>query len=380
MSKILVTKPFQAPFAEVSAEIQKAWDAAWLTNNGPLLRQLEVQMREVLGVHDCAVVGNGTIALQIALRAVEATGEIITTPFSYVATTTSILWEQATPVFVDIDPKTFNIDPAQIEAAITPKTTTILATHVFGVPCDVEAIEAIAKRHDLKVIYDAAHCFGTQYKGQSVLNYGDVSTLSMHATKLFHSVEGGAVFVNDADAEKIDAITGEVSPLRFSVDRLRNFGHYGLEKFEGIGINGKNSELHAAVGLVNLRYIDQIMDDRKRQHSGYDAGLAALDLGKPEIAAEVEWNRSYYPVVFASETEALAVMAALEQEDIFARRYFYPTLNSLEYIHTPGTTPVADHISQSILCLPLYFGLEDAQIDRISAIIVRTVEQFRAQG
>ena len=378
MSKILVTKPFQAPFAEVSAEIKKAWDAAWLTNNGPLLRQLEVQMRDALGANDCAVVGNGTIALQIALRAVEASGEIITTPFSYVATTTSIIWEQATPVFVDIDPKTFNIDPTKIEAAITPKTTTILATHVFGVPCDVEAIEAIAKRHNLKVVYDAAHCFGTKYKGQSILNYGDISTLSMHATKLFHSVEGGAVFVNDADAEKIDAITGEVSPLRFSVDRLRNFGHYGPEKFEGVGINGKNSELHAAVGLVNLRYIDEIMDDRKRQHERYDGLLAELALGKPEISEDVEWNRSYYPAVFASEAEALAVMGALAQEDIFARRYFYPTLNSFEYISTPGSTPVADHISQSILCLPLYFGLENVQIDRISAVIVSAVEQYRA--
>ena len=380
MSKILVTKPFQAPFAEVSAEIKKAWDASWLTNNGPLLRQLEVQMRDALGANDCAVVGNGTIALQIALRAVEASGEIITTPFSYVATTTSIIWEQATPVFVDIESKTFNIDPAKIEAAITPKTTTILATHVFGVPCDVEAIEAIAKRHDLKVIYDAAHCFGTKYKGQSILNYGDISTLSMHATKLFHSVEGGAVFVNDTEAQKIDAITGEVSPLRFSIDRLRNFGHYGPEKFEGIGINGKNSELHAAVGLVNLRYIDEILADRKRQHEKYDGLLAELALGKPEISENVEWNQSYYPVVFQSQEEALAVLKALEKEQVFARRYFYPALNTLKYIMEPGDTPVAAQVSKSILCLPLYFGLENQQIARICADVVATVQQFRAQN
>jgi len=378
MTNILVTKPFQAPFEEVSAQIKKAWDAEWLTNNGPMLRQLEEQMASFLGTHDCAVVGNGTIALQIALKALDVSGEVITTPFSYVATTSSIVWEHATPVFVDIDPKNFNIDPTKIEEAITPSTTAILATHVFGVPCDVEAIAEIAARHNLKVIYDGAHCFGTTYKGQSIFNYGDICTLSMHATKLFHSVEGGAIFVNDADQEKIDSISGLVSPLRFSVDRLRNFGHYGPEKFEGVGVNGKNSELHAAVGLVNLRYVEDILADRKRQHDKYNELLEELGLARPQIDPQVEWNHSYYPVVFRSEEEALAVLKELESEGVFARRYFYPALNTLKYIKSPGYTPVAAEVSKSILCLPLYYGLENQHIAGICADIVREVQSLRA--
>lgn len=380
MSNILVTKPFQAPFAEVSAEIKKAWDAEWLTNNGPMLRQLEQGIKDYLGTHDCAVVGNGTIAIQIAMHAVGAEGEIITTPFSYVATTSSIVWEGCTPVFVDIDPQTFNIDPSKIEAAITPKTTAILATHVFGVPCDVEAIAAIAEKHGLKVIYDAAHCFGSKYKGQSVLNYGDISTLSMHATKLYHSVEGGAIFVNDPDAEKVESITGMISPLRFEVDRMRNFGHYGPETFSGVGINGKNSELHAAVGLVNLRYADEILADRERQHRKYDVLLDELGLRRPMIAAEVEWNKSYYPVVFRDQEEALAVKGALEKEGIYARRYFYPALNTLKYVENPGHTPEAVAVSKSILCLPLYYGLEDSQIAQVCAEVVAATTKHRKQS
>ena len=227
MSKILVTKPFQAPYDEISAEIQRAWDSEWLTNNGPILRQLEDGMKAYLGTRDCAVVSNGTIAIQVALHALKVDGEVITTPFSYVATTSSLAWEGCTPVFVDIDPRSFNLDPSKIEAAITEKTTAILATHVFGVPCDVNAIDKVAKKHGLKVIYDAAHCFGTTIGGSSIMNYGDIATLSLHATKLFHSVEGGAIFVNDTIAQKVDSIAGEVSPLRFEVDRLRNFGHHG---------------------------------------------------------------------------------------------------------------------------------------------------------
>ena len=197
MSKILVTKPFQAPFEEITEEMQRAWDAQWLTNNGPLLKEFEAGLNAYLGTKDCAVVSNGTIAIQVALQALGIKGEVITTPFSYVATTSTIVWEGCTPVFVDIDAKTFNIDPVQIESSITEKTSAILATHVFGVPCDVEAIERIAKTHNLKVIYDAAHCFGTKINGVSIFNYGDLSTLSLHATKLMHSVEGGAIFVND---------------------------------------------------------------------------------------------------------------------------------------------------------------------------------------
>ena len=377
MSKILVTKPFQAPFEEITAEMQRAWDAQWLTNNGPLLKEFEAGLNAYLGTQDCAVVSNGTVAIQVALQALGIKGEVITTPFSYVATTSTIVWEGCTPVFVDIDAKTFNIDPVQIESAITEKTSAILATHVFGVPCDVKAIERIAKTHNLKVIYDAAHCFGTKINGVSVLNYGDLSTLSLHATKLMHSVEGGAIFVNDSSPH-VEGLTGPVSPLRYTVNRLRNFGHFGPEVFDGVGINAKNSEIHAAIGLVNLRYADEIMTDRERQHERYDQGLATLALTKPEIAENVDWNKSYYPVVFKSQEEAIHVLDGLEACRIYARRYFYPALNTLPYILRPGKTPNADAISASILCLPLYFGLEDEKITRVIEEVVRLCNEFRS--
>jgi len=210
------------------------------------------------------------------------------------------------------------------------------------------------------------------------MNYGDISTLSMHATKLFHSVEGGAIFVNDTVANKVGSIAGQVSPLRFEVDRLRNFGHHGPEVFSGVGINAKNSELHAAVGLVNLRYADKIIEDRKRQHQCYDDLLQSLLLQYPEVPENVQWNHSYYPVVFRSEAEALAVKDGLETLGIYARRYFHPALNTLNYIDLPGVTPVADQISSSILCLPLYYGLEEHKITRVSAELIRICTDFRS--
>lgn len=378
MSKILVTKPFQAPFEEVIQQLQQVWDAEWLTNNGPQLRQLEHDLGAYMGTENLAVVGNGTLAIQIALRALDLSGEIITTPFSYVATTSSIVYEGFTPVFVDIDPATFTIDPKAIEAHITEKTTAILATHIFGIPCDVEAIEALAKKHNLKVIYDAAHCFGSTYKGRSVLSYGDISTLSMHATKLFHCVEGGAIVVNDNEEAKVDSVHGWVTPLRYRVDRLRNFGHNGPEVFDGVGINAKNSEFHAAMGLVNLRYADRIMADRAHQHAVYNAALAPIDLIRPAVNEHVGWNHSYYPVVFESEEETLAVLDGLAAQEIYARRYFYPVLNSLDYITDKGHTPVAHSISTRILCLPLYWGLTDAEIERVASVIVEICQKQRA--
>lgn len=377
MSTILVTKPFQAPFEEITAEMQRAWDAEWLTNNGPLLKEFEAGLEEYLGAKECAVVSNGTVAIQVAMQALEVSGEVITTPFSYVATTSTIVWERCTPVFVDIDPKTFNIDPEQIEAAITPQTSAILATHVFGVPCDVEAIQKIADAHGLNIIYDAAHCFGSEINGQSVLNYGDISTLSLHATKLMHSVEGGAIFVND-NSTKVEEFGEFVSPLRYRINRLRNFGHFGPEVFDGVGINAKNSEMHAAIGLVNLRYAQQIMADRARQHDAYNEVLAVLELVTPEIAANVRWNKSYYPVVFRDEIEALYVKDGLEKSGILARRYFHPALNTLPYIEERGETPHAAHISSSILCLPLYFGLENGTIEHIGAEVVRLCNECRS--
>lgn len=369
-SKILVTRPFQAPFQEVVSELRRVWDNQWLTNNGPLLQELEQQLTEYLEVPEVAFVTNGTIAIQLAIKALEIEGEVITTPFSYVATTSSLVWEHCEPVFVDIDPQTFNMDPALIEAAITPKTTAILATHVFGVPCDVEAISAIAEKHGLKVIYDGAHAFGTTIEGKSLLSFGTMSTLSTHATKLFHSVEGGAVIINDTAGTEQESAGRMVCENRFKIDRARNFGHNGPENFTSVGINGKNSEFHAAVGLVNLRYISDILADRARQHAKYDEYLTEEFVQKPVIASGVNWNKSYYPVVFNSEQQALAVMDALAQEKIFARRYFYPLLSELPYITEQVDVPVAKKISDAILCLPLYYGLEDEQIERISRIVL----------
>ena len=247
---IPVTKPFIPPISEYQKLLKGIWKRNWLTNNGPLVNELEMSLKDYLAVSHFLFVSNGTVAIQLAIKALDIQDEVITTPFSYVATTSSLVWEGCTPVYVDIDPNTLNIDPMKIEAAITPKTTAILATHCFGNPCDVDAIQTVADEHGLKVIYDGAHCFGTSYKGNSIYEYGDICTASFHATKLYHTVEGGGVFTKNKEiAQKISY--------------LRNFGHDGPEKFDGFGINAKNSELHAAMGLVNLRYVNMILDRRK---------------------------------------------------------------------------------------------------------------------
>lgn len=233
---IPVTKPFLPKQADFKSYVSSIWARQWLTNNGPLVNELEIKLQQYLALPHLLYVTNGTIALQLAIQALEIKGEVITTPFSFVATTSSIVWQGCKPVFVDIDEETLNIDPDKIEAAITPRTTAILATHVFGNPCDIDAIDRIAKKHNLKVVYDAAHCFGTQYKGKSIFAYGDVSTTSFHATKLFHTIEGGAVFTQNPDILKRMAL-------------MRNFGYSGVDTFSELGTNAKNSEFHAAMGL-----------------------------------------------------------------------------------------------------------------------------------
>jgi len=340
---ILVTKPFLPPSHEYQVYLEGIWQRNHLTNNGPLVLELEKKLMEYLGMPNLLYLSNGTIAIQIAIKALGLKGEIITTPFSYVATTSSIVWEGCTPVFADINPTTFNLDPARIEEAITPRTSAILATHVYGNPCDVEAIDTIAKRHNLKVIYDAAHGFGTKYKGKSIYCYGDVSTASFHATKLFHTIEGGAVFTHDPDLLK-------------RMDYMRNFGHDGPEKFNGVGINGKNSEFHAAMGLVNLNYVDQILQVRKDQSVRYDQLLKDLPLQRLNLQPGAEFNYAYYPVIFRSEDILLKAKAALEQHDISSRRYFYPSLSGLNYVKSKPLT-VADDIARRILCLPIYHSL-----------------------
>ncbi len=333
------------------------WDRNWLTNNGPLVNELELRLKDYLGIDHLLFLGNGTIAIQIAMKALGVKGEVITTPFSYVATTSSIVWEGCVPVFCDIDPHTLNIDPGKIEEKITTNTTAILATHVYGNPCDVEAIKEIADRHNLKVIYDGAHAFGVKYKGQSVFNYGDITTASFHATKIFHTVEGGAVVTRDPK-------------LLERMARLRNFGHSGLEDFDGVGVNGKNSEFHAAMGLINLRHIDDILEVRKKQSLSYDRALAELRVTKPVIVNNADWNYSYYPVIFESEAQLNKSVKMLNENWIYPRRYFYPSLNTLNYV-AHQDAPVAEDISRRILCLPVSHDLRTEEIDFIARLLLR---------
>ena len=357
---IPVTKPFTPPIEEYKILTDGIWDRNWLTNNGPLVNELELSLKDFLGLDHLLFLSNGTIALQIAIKALELHGEIITTPFSYVATTSSIVWEGCEPVFVDIHPNSLNIDPSKIEAAITENTAAILATHVYGNPCDIDAIDKLAKKHNLKVIYDAAHCFGTTYKGKSVLEYGDISTISFHATKLFHTVEGGAVITTDPE-------------LLRKMSFLRNFGHDGPEKYSGVGINGKNSEFHAAMGLCNIKYTDEILNKRFSDHKKYDKWLLKLDLEKPLINENAKFNCAYYPVVFKTRAHCELIYAELLKNEIYARRYFYPVLSKIGYV-TDSPVPIAQDISERVLCLPLYFQLSESEIDLICRIIIRTLK------
>lgn len=360
---INVTKSFLPPLEQYIEYLKGIWERGHLTNHGPLVNELEDKLRTYFGVKHFFFINNGTVALQIAIKALEIKGEVITTPFSYVATTSSIVWEQATPVFADIDPHTFTIDPLKIEAAITSKTTAILATHVYGIPCDVEAIKKIADKHKLKVIYDAAHAFDVRYNGRSILEYGDTSTLSFHATKLFHTVEGGGIVTNDDE-------------LAHRISYMRNFGHKGQEEFWGLGINGKNSEFHAAMGLCILPNIKTIIKERKERCDLYSSLLKDLDIRLYSMPKKTEWNYAYFPIVFNSEKTLLIVKDVLNALYIHPRRYFYPSLSQLNYV-THGNTPIADDISKRVLCLPLYVDLSFDAIRRITDVIKDTTRYLK---
>jgi dTDP-4-amino-4,6-dideoxygalactose transaminase len=352
---INVTKAYLPPLAEYTKYLEGIWERCHLTNNGPLVKELEQKLKDHLGVKHLFFVNNGTTALQIAIKALALKGEIITTPFSYVATTSSIVWEGCTPVFADIDADTLMISPAAIEKAITPSTVAILATHVYGGPCQVEAVEEIARTHNLKVIYDAAHAFGTKYKGTSLLNFGDISTLSFHATKLFHTTEGGAIVTNN-------------DKLAHTVAYMRNFGHKGQEDFWGLGINGKNSEFHAAMGLCVLPKVQEIIEMRRRSSVCYDQKLTQANIHRPLVAEGTDYNFAYYPVVFKSEEALLRVRDALNKSQVFPRRYFYPALSSLNYVARQPVA-VAEEMASQVLCLPLYHGLTESEIEMIAAIV-----------
>lgn len=357
---INVTKTFLPPIEEYTHQLKRVWESQWLTNRGELVLELEKRLLEYLNVDHILITNNGTIPLQIAVKLLGGdNGEIITTPFSYVATTSSILWENCKPVFVDIDPDYLTIDENKIEKAINKKTKAILATHVFGNPCHLEKIEAVAEKNNIKVIYDAAHAFGVEWKGKSIFQFGDISTCSFHATKLFHTGEGGALFVKDKE-------------LQHRCFYSHNFGHNGPLDFYGLGINGKISELQAAMGLSVLPYMGNIIQERKKVVEFYNLNLNFNKLKTIKIREGAKWNYSYYPVILENEKQLLHIQKELNERLIFPRRYFYPSLNTIEFVKGEQM-PISEYISSRILCLPLFVGLKEEELELIVNIINKEV-------
>ena len=352
---INVTQSFLPPIDEYSKNLQKSWDKKWITNRGELVLELEEKLKHFLEIENITITTNGTLPLQIAIKALELKGEIITTPFSYIASSSVICWENCTPIYADIHPEYLTIDETKIEEKITKKTVAILATHVFGNPCNVEEIDKIAKKYNLKVIYDAAHCFGVKYNGNSIFNFGDVSTCSFHATKIFHTGEGGCMVTTD-------------KKLHEKLFYHHNFGHNGPEDFHGIGINAKTSELQAAMGLAVFNHLKEIFEGRKKAVETYDNFLDFSKIQKIKLRENTDWNYHYYPIIFESEETLLKVKEALNKEQIFPRRYFYPSLNTVKYLNGE-TMPISESISKRILCLPLYAELQPEIVENISKII-----------
>lgn len=354
---IYVTMPTLAPLEEVYELMKGIWASGIMTHNGPLVQRFEKECAEHLGVPKMVACVNGTIALQMAIRALRLKGEIITTPFTFIATINSILWEGCTPVFVDIDPETLCIDPKKIEEKITYHTVGIMPVHVFGNCCDIEAINDIANRHHLKVIYDACHSVGVNYKGRSVFSYGDISVTSFHATKMLNTTEGGGCFTLDKELD----------------EKLRHIRFFGFENHTDIiedGTNGKMTEVHAAVGLANLKYLDAALADRKKKYAIYKKGLSKdHSLSFQEINEDC--NYSYFPVIFPTVEACLEAIAKLNAQHIYPRRYFYPSVNTFTKIVPYVPMPVSEDISSRVLCLPLYFTLDEQIILKIIELITK---------
>lgn len=363
-NNIFVTKPMMPPLEEFIPYLRQIWDNSILTNGGPFHQQLENELCDYLGVKHISLFTNGTIALITALQALRITGEVITTPYSFVATSHALLWNGIKPVFVDVDPNTLNLDPAKIEAAITPHTTAIMPVHCYGHPCDVDAIQKIADRYNLRVIYDAAHAFGVQNESGSILNYGDLSVLSFHATKVFNTFEGGAIVCPDAKTKT-------------HIDQLKNFGHVGETTVVAPGINGKMSELNAAFGLLQLKYLNHALARRKKIDATYRELLRNIKgISCLKDAGEKVANYSYFPILV--DTDYLLTRDELYQRlkdrGIHTRRYFYPLISEfpmycgLVSAHRDNL-PVATHAAQRILCLPIYPDLDLTLVDEISRFI-----------
>lgn len=361
---IFVTQPDLPPLEEFIPYLQQIWDNKILTNNGPFHKKLELALCEYLGVDHLALFTNGTIALVTALQALRITGEVITTPYSFVATAHSLLWNNIKPVFVDIDPNTCNIDPDRIEEAITPQTTAILPVHCYGNPCAVERIEQIADTYGLKVIYDAAHAFGVKYKGESVLRHGDLSVLSFHATKVFNTFEGGAIVCPDAKTKQ-------------RIDYLKNFGFANEVTVTAPGINGKMSEFNAALGLLQLKYIDAALIRRKQIAARYRDALAEIPgITTLPIPPDTEGNSAYFPI-FVGEDYPLSrdeLYYKLKESGINGRRYFYPLISDMPMYRggesaKPANLKTANVVADQVICLPIHPALTDEQIDRLLGFI-----------
>ena len=352
---IPVTKIYLPDKGKYKKYIDRIYDAGWLTNNGPLVRELEQRLQEYLGVKHLILVANGSLALQLAYKALALKGEVVTTPFSFVATTSTLSWEGLKPVFADIEPSSFNIDPMDIERKLTGQTSALVPVHVFGNPCDIDAIQSIADEHNLKVIYDAAHAFGVKYKGQSVLNFGDISTLSFHATKLFHTIEGGAIVTNDDE-------------LANKARLLMNFGITGPTSIESLGINAKMNEFEAAMGLCVLDEIEQINEQREDIWQVYQQALAGL-VEFQQFNTNATNNYAYAPVLFESEQLLLNVEKILKNNQVIPRRYFHPSLDTLDYLQATQVCKKSRDIANRILCLPMYTGLvREEQLNIINMV------------
>ena len=361
---ITVTQPYLPPLEEFQPYLEQIWQNKWLTNAGPFHQQLEDELARYLGVEHLALFSNGTIALVTALQALRITGEVITTPYSFVATAHSLLWNNLKPVFADIDPDTFNLDPQKIEEAITPQTTAIMPVHVYGRPCDTAAIQKIADTYGLKVIYDAAHAFAVTQGEESVLKAGDLSVLSFHATKVFNTFEGGAIVCPDATTKQ-------------RIDYLKNFGFADEVTVVAPGINGKMNEIQAAFGLLQLKHMAEILQRRQEIDNRYRAALAGVKgiriLPLPDNSRQ---NYSYFPILVEADYPLSrdALYQKLREHDIYARRYFYPLISAFPMYRglasaTPANLPVASRIAEQVICLPIYPALENSDVDRVIELI-----------
>lgn len=361
---IYVTRPALPPLEELQPLFERIWSSGVLTNGGPLHQELEAALGTLLGVPHISLFNNATVALVTALQALGLRGEVITTPYSFVATANSVMWNGLTPVFVDVDPVTLNLDPNAVEAAITPRTTALLPVHVYGRPCDVEALATIASRHSLRIVYDAAHAFGVHRGPESVLQHGDLSVLSFHATKVFNTFEGGAIVSPDAATKR-------------RIDQLKNFGFIDEVTVVAAGINGKMNELQAAVGLQQLRHYPAHLGRRAAIDAAYRAGLAGVS-GLRCVGLDPVWsaNHSYFPVMVGDGASIGrdALYDGLKARGIFARRYFYPLISSFPMYRdlpssAPDRLPTALRAAAEVLCLPIYPDLSDTDVARVIAAV-----------